>query len=111
MQEFPNVSFGHPFIAPEGYALVERTTSPDHDPIYKHIKESKPVLVADLWTQQWELLDNDEETVQKLLAKTKKIEDIAKAKDELKAIDEDGKALSLAKLDSQLKAIRKILGV
>lgn len=50
--EYPNVSFGKPFMPPVGYELIHFTTPPEFDE-YSNISETAPQLVDGVYRQVW----------------------------------------------------------
>ena len=54
----PNTSFGNPFTAPEGYALVFPVPQPEHNPVLQKVQETQPELTAKgHWQQSWKVTD------------------------------------------------------
>ena len=39
------------------YVVVEPSAQPDYDPTTQNLVEGTPCLVADVWTQQWAVID------------------------------------------------------
>lgn len=61
---FPNTSFPHPFVPPEGYAVLFAAPQPAHDPITQAVREIAPVLTdKGHWEQRWEVVTLDAEAV------------------------------------------------
>lgn len=53
---FPNVSFAHPFVAPDGYAVLFQSPKPDYNPVTHTVVEGGPQLtVKGHWEQTWVL--------------------------------------------------------
>jgi hypothetical protein len=49
---YPNCSFPTPFVAPDGYELVQHSQFPTFD-YTKNISEGMPLLTDGVWTQNW----------------------------------------------------------
>ena len=62
-EENPYVSFPYPFGPPEGYAPVLPAQMPTYDPITQALREIAPAEVNGVWSQRWEVLDLDAETI------------------------------------------------
>ncbi len=61
--ENPNTSFGTPFLAPEGYALVFPAPA-QFDPVTQFAVEAAPVLTSKgHWEQQWTITDKTAEQI------------------------------------------------
>lgn len=53
---FPNVSFAHPFVVPEGYAVLFQAPKPEHNPVTHTVVEGTPQLTfKGHWEQTWVL--------------------------------------------------------
>lgn len=53
---YPNTSFPTPFMAPDGYAWVFPTPSPDHNAVIEYTREVSPALTTKgTWEQRWEV--------------------------------------------------------
>ena len=53
---YPNTSFPTPFTAPDGYAWVFPTPSPDHNAVIEYPREVSPALTTKgTWEQRWEV--------------------------------------------------------
>lgn len=60
-QENPNVSFAHPFVAPEEYAYIFPAPAV-YNPTTQWVREIAPVLTSKgHYEQQWEVVDKTEE--------------------------------------------------
>lgn len=50
----PNTSFGNPFIAPSGYAVLFAAPQPTHDPVTQRVQATTPELTnLGNWEQRW----------------------------------------------------------
>ena len=52
----PNVIFPVPFEPPEGYAVVEFGTMPEHNTLTHKVVEVAPELVDGKWLQRWDVV-------------------------------------------------------
>lgn len=59
---YPNCSFPTPFVAPDGYELVQQTQFPTVD-YTKNISEGTPLLNGGVWTQNWVVTDATPEQI------------------------------------------------
>lgn len=68
---FPNVSFGTPFVPPEGYAPVLAKVRPPHNMYTQRVIEGAPVLADGKWTQRWIVQDIPADILEKRLVSAK----------------------------------------
>lgn len=68
--EFPQISFGTPFVAPAPYVWVFPTPRPDHDSLTQTVREIDPALNGlGQYAQRWEVLNlSGEQIAANLLA-------------------------------------------
>ena len=84
--DYPNTSFGVPFVAPEQYKVVFPAPTPAHDPMLQHPAEDVPVLTSKgHYEQTWNVVALPVETVaaNKAAAQAAKTDAIKSHRDKL----------------------------
>jgi len=61
---YPHVSFGSTFVPPPEFAEVVAKEPPSFDPYSQILIEKAPKLYRGVYSQQWEVLDLDQRTIQ-----------------------------------------------